>query len=163
MRRGLLTLSIAVLSIALVPVATADPPTRESGPQPDVIVTDQCAFPVLGHIDGNERVATFTNKAGDPVKQIAVFPANRLTVTNMLTGRSLTLVATGPSVARILRDGSGRFHSMGHGVSAPNPVTGEPGIWYSSGQLKLTFDADMNVTSVASTGRLVNLCDELAS
>jgi hypothetical protein len=41
-------------------------------------------------------------------------------------------------------------------------VTGEPGIWYSNGRLRLTFDADMNPTSVESTGKLVNLCDQLA-
>jgi hypothetical protein len=45
----------------------------------------------------------------------------------------------------------------------PSPVTGEPGIWYSSGRLALTFDTEGNITSVTSTGKLVNLCDQLGS
>jgi hypothetical protein len=162
MRRGLLPLATTVLSLALVPAATADKPSRETGPQPDRTVSGQCAFLVLGHIDGDEVVTTFTNRAGDPIKQISIFPANKLTLTNLESGRSITVVSTGPSMAKIERDGSGFFQSTGHGPSFPNPVSGEPGIWYSSGRLRLTFDASMNATSVESTGRLVNLCDELA-
>jgi hypothetical protein len=39
----------------------------------------------------------------------------------------------------------------------PNPITGERGIWYlSGGRVIATFDAEGNLTSVDSTGRLIN-------
>ena len=44
-----------------------------------------------------------------------------------------------------------------------NPVTGEPGIWYQSGQVSATFDAEGNTTSLRSTGILINLCGRLGS
>jgi hypothetical protein len=44
-----------------------------------------------------------------------------------------------------------------------NPVTGEPGIWYQEGRASATYDAEGNLTSLNSTGRLVNLCPQLAS
>jgi len=127
-----------------------------------VTIVGQCAFPVLGHIDGNEIITTFADKSGTPNKQIRVFPSNTSTLTNLETGKSITLVATGPSQAKIERDGTLFVQSLGHGFSFPSPVTGEPGIWYSSGRLALTIDADMNLISVVSTGKLVNLCDQLA-
>jgi hypothetical protein len=147
--------------LALAPAATANPPVRDVGSQEDVTIVGQCAFPVLGHVDGNEIVTTFTDKTGQPDKQIRVFPANTSTLTNLDTGKSITLVATGPSQAKIERDGTLFVQSLGHGFSFPNPVTGEPGIWYSSGRLALTFDAEMSLISVVSTGKLVNLCDQL--
>jgi hypothetical protein len=158
----LLFASVAA-ALALTPAATANPPDRDVGAQQDVTIVDQCAFPVLGHIDGNEIITTFTDKSDNPIKQIRVFPANTSTLTNLETSKSIRLVATGPSQAKIERDGTLFVQSLGHGFSFPNPVTGEPGIWYSSGRLALTFDVEMNVISVVSTGRLVNLCDQLGS
>ena len=51
---------------------------------------------------------------------------------------------------------------MGHGPFFPNPITGEPGIWYLSGQGRSTIDAHGNVTSAKLMGRLVDLCPQLA-
>ena len=164
MRHGLLLLTTAVVSLAVAAAATATPPVHEVGTQPDLTITDQCAFPVLGHIEGNERVTTFFDTEGNPAKRITVFPGNTVTLTNLDTGKSVTLVSTGPSLAKVEPDGSGFFQSMGHGVSITNPVTSEPGIWYQpSGRFLLRFDSDGNVTSVQTTGNFVNLCDELAS
>ena len=43
----------------------------------------------------------------------------------------------------------------GHGPFVPNPITGERGIWYlSGGRVIATFDAEGNLTSFDSTGRL---------
>lgn len=163
MRRRLLMLATVLVSLATASTAAADKPAREVGQQPDLPpIVGQCAFPVLSHIDGNEIVTTFFDKAGDPVKQIEVFPGNSLTVTNAETGKSLTLVSTGGSLAKVEPDGSGFFQAGGHGPSFPNPVTGEPGIWYQSGHLLLHFDATMTVVSAEFTGKFVNLCDQLA-
>jgi len=164
MRRGLLLFTAVFIAIAVAPAATANRPIREviENP-PDVVITGQCAFPVLGHIEGREIDTTFTDRAGNPVKQIGVFPGNTVTLTNLDTGTFVTLPATGSFQLRAERDGGASVQVTGHGAWPDgNPVTGEPGLWYQSGAVRATFDAEGNPTSVSSTGTLVNLCLQLA-
>jgi hypothetical protein len=156
-RYGSLLGAVTAAALALTPAATASSPQRVPESQDDLTIVGQCAFPVLGHIDGTEFIATFFDKTNNAIKQIRIFPANTGTLTNLETGKSITLVATGPSQARIERDGTLFVQSLGHGFSFPNPVTGEPGIWYASGRLAVAFDGDGNATSIVSTGNLVNL------
>src|SRR6188474_539598 len=164
MRRGLLLLSTVLLALALAPVATADKPMREVNPvQDDMVIVGQCAFPVLAHIDGAETVTSFTDKAGDLVKQVVVFPANTVTLTNLDTGKSITLPATGSFQGRAHSDGSVSFKITGHGAFPGNPITGDPGLWYLSGRLFANFDVDGNLTSAGNSGRLVDLCPRLSS
>jgi hypothetical protein len=165
MRRGLLLCTTTFIALAVAPAATANKPTREVVEfPPDMVITGQCAFPVLGHIEGREIDTTFTDRAGNPVKQIGVFPGNTVTLTNLDTGTSVTLPATGSFQLRAEPDGGASAKVTGHGAWPDgNPVTGEPGIWYQSGTVRATFDADGNLTSVSSTGPLVDLCAQLAS
>jgi hypothetical protein len=164
MRRGLLLLSAVLIALAVAPVATANKPTREISSQDDVVITDQCAFPVLSHIEGIEIVTTFSDKAGNPIRQIGVFPGNTLTLTNLGTDKSIIVVSTGSFHGRLEPDGSGFFMTTGPGPFLTNPITGEPGIWYSSGRFTATFDAEGNLTSANFTGDpLLNLCAQLAS
>ena len=165
MRRGLLLLSTVLVTLAVVPAATANKPTREVIPAPeDRVITGQCTFSVRGHIEGREIDTTFTDKAGNPVKLLGVFPGNTLTLTNLDAGESITLGATGSFQLRVQPDGSGSAMVTGLGAwPEGNPITGEPGIWYQSGRVSATFDAEGNTTSIKSTGKLVNLCTQLAS
>ena len=106
MRRGVLLLSTVLIALAVAPAAIADKPTREIVPGPDdVVFTGQCGFPVLAHIEGVEIHTTFTDKQGNVVKLLGVFPGNTLTLTNLDTGKSVTLPATGalPRPARARR------------------------------------------------------------
>ena len=162
MRRGLLLLSTVLTALAVAPVATADKPARGIVPAPgDRRRTDQCAFPVLGHIEGGEINTTFTNKAGDVVKLLGVFPGQKLTVTNLDSGKSITLANAGSYQKRAERDGSVTESITGRGP-IPN-FTGEPGLWYlSGGRVLVTYDGEGNVTSVDSAGRLANVCTQLA-
>jgi hypothetical protein len=162
--RTLAATAVAVATMAVgAPVAAANPPTREIIPAPeDIVITGQCAFPVLGHIEGNEIDTTFTNKAGDAVKLMAVFPGNTVTFTNIATGKSVVISGTGLFHAQLRRDGSAFVQVTGHGPSFPNPITDEPGIWYLSGRLIAVLDVNGNPTSMDSTGKLVNLCPQLA-
>jgi hypothetical protein len=160
----LLFVFTVLAALAVAPAAMADKPTREIIPAPeDIVITDQCAFPVLGHIDGFEIDTTFTDKVGNPVKLLGVFPGNTLTLTNLDTGESITLPGTGSFQLRLESDGSVSAMVTGTGPSIPNPITGEPGIWYLNGRLSATFDTEGNMTSINSTGKLVNLCDQLAA
>jgi len=165
MRRGILLFLTVLVGLAVVPAATANKPTREIIPAPnDRVITGQCTFPVLGHIDGKEIDSTFTDKTGNPIKLLGVFPGNTLTLTNLVTSKSITVGATGSFQLRVEPDGSGTGMVTGLGAWPDgNPVTGEPGIWYQSGRVTATFDAEGNTTSIKSTGKLVNLCTQLAS
>jgi len=165
MRRGLLLLSTVLVTLAVVPAATANKPTREVIPAPeDRVITGQCTFRVLGHIEGSEIDTTFFDRAGNPVKLLGVFPGNTLTLTNLDTSESITLGATGSFQLRVQPDGSGSAMVTGLGAwPEGNPITGEPGIWYQRGRVSATFDAEGNTTSIRSAGTLVNLCTQLAS
>src|SRR5215203_4609777 len=163
---ALVTLTVAVvIALAIASSAIAAQPTREIIPAPeDRLITNQCSFPVLGHIDGSEIDTTFTDRAGNPIKLLGVFPGNTLTLTNLDTGNSITLGATGSFQLRVEPDGSGSGMVTGQGAWPDgNPITGEPGIWYQSGRVSATFDAEGDTTSINSTGILVNLCTQLAS
>ena len=163
MQRGLLLLSTVLGALAVAPAATAVKPAREIVPAPgDMLITGQCAFPVLGHIEGNEIDTTFFDKSGNPVKQIGVFPCQTLTLTNLDTDESITVTNAGSFHARAERDGSFTIWITGHGP-IPNEITGEPGIWYlNGGRVVVRFDEDENLTSVDVSGKLVNLCGQLA-
>jgi hypothetical protein len=163
MRRTLLILCTVLSPMLLAPPAFAMGPTREVHTQGDAVISDQCAFPVLAHITGVEVITTFTDRSGDPVKQIAAFPGNRITLTNFESGTSITIMGTGSSQLRVTADGSLSARAMGHGPFFPNPITGAPGIWYLSGQGKATIDPLGNVTSAELAGRLVDLCPRLAT
>ena len=164
MRRMLLFLPAVLFALSLTTPASASKPDRIINPsQEDVLITDQCAFPVLGHIEGREIITTFFDAAGNPIKQIVTFPGNTLTLTNRDSGTSFTVMVTGSSQLRAEPDGSTSARAMGHGVFFPNPLTGEPGIWYLSGQGKATIDSQGNVTSADLNGRLVDLCPQLAT
>jgi hypothetical protein len=164
MLRKLLFLSTILVALAVTTPASASQPTREIHPsQDDVVIADQCAFPVLGHIDGVEIITTWTDDAGSPVKQIVTIPGNTMTFTNLDSGTSVTVMGTGSSQLRAAPDGSVSARAMGHGPFFPNPITGEPGIWYLSGQGKATIDPQGNVTSAELAGRLIDLCPKLAS
>ncbi len=163
MRRTLLFLSTVLFALTITSPAFAGKPVREIHPsQDDVVITDQCAFPVLGHVEGIEIITTFLDRTGDPVKQVVVFPGNTVTLTNLDSGTSLTIMGTGSSQLRAEPDGSLSARSTGHGPFFPNPLTGEPGIWYLSGQGKATIDPQGNVTSADLRGTLIDLCPRLA-
>lgn len=154
---------LALVALTLVPVAAADKPSREIIPAPDdMVIGDQCAFPVLGHIDGYEIDTTFFDNAGNPFRLRGAFPANRSTFTNLDTGKSITVAATGSFHRTFAPDGTSFAMVTGTGAWLGNPVTGEPGIWFQRGRVSATLDPDGNPTSVNSTGTLVNLCFQLA-
>jgi hypothetical protein len=161
-RKMMFLSTVVVVLAAAAPVLAVEPERRINPSQDDVVINDQCDFPVLGHVEGPEIIMTFFDAAGDPVKQIVAYPGHRITLTNVNTGTSLTVLGTGSSQIQVEPDGSASLRSMGHGPFFPNPLTGEPGIWYLSGQGESTLDPLGNPTSATLHGRLVNLCDRLA-
>jgi hypothetical protein len=164
MPRKILTMvSLVLVVFATAGSASATKPLREVNTQGDFVIRGQCTFPVLGHIDGVEIIKTFFDAVGDPVKQIVTFPGNRITLTNLRSGISITVSGTGSSQLRARADGSFSARAMGHGPFFPNPLTGQPGIWYLSGQGASLLDERGNPTSAVLHGRLVDLCPRLTA
>jgi hypothetical protein len=162
MRRGVLLLSTLLIALAVAPVAGANRPTREVIPSPPDQVFNDCGFPVLGHIEGVEIKMTFTDHAGNPVKQLSIFPNNRLTLTNLDSGTSITVVSNGSFHLRAERDGSVSVDINGHGPVPADFAGGELGLWYlDGGHASASFDEEGNLTSIGVTGSVVNLCDRL--
>ena len=169
MKRGLLLLStFASLALALPSLTGAsngNKPNRNiTLDQGDATIEDQCAFPVFVHIEGREIDTTFTVKDRTVAKLIGIFPGNRWTLTNLDTGKSITVGSTSSFHLQVEPDGSESVMVVGQGVWAfGNPLTGEPGIWYQKGQVSGEFDAEGNAISTKGTGSLVNLCPELGA
>jgi len=163
MRRGILLLSTILLALAVVPAATAVKPKHDPIP-PDADQTlAACGFPVLVHVDGPEISSMFFDKEYNQVKQIERFPGQTATLTNLDTGKSITVSDSGSSQARLGRDGSLTVSIMGHGP-VPDFVSDEPGLWYlDGGRVQFVVDADDNLTSLTIMGTVLNLCDQLAS
>ena len=167
MRRRLLLLSaFACLALALAPLTTAN-----NGNKPDRLITpdqgdgtieDACAFPVFAHIEGREVDTGFSIRDRTVMKLLGIFPGNTWTLTNLDTGKSITVGSTSTFHQRIEPDGSFSAKVVGQGVwPFENPLTGEPGIWYQHGQVSGVFDRDGNPISLKGTGSLVNLCPQL--
>jgi hypothetical protein len=162
MRRAIPFL-LALLVLGLEPAASASEPEREVVPPPgDIVFTGQCDFPVLGHIDGGEIDTTFFNNEGDAVKKIAVFPGQTLTLTNLDTEETITVVNAGSTGMRAKPDDSVEISIMGHGP-LPNEIVGEQGLWYlNGGRVLVILNAGGNPTSITVRGNVVNLCGRLA-
>ena len=160
MRAGLL-FAMALIALAVVPTASANIPYREIKPAQDDVLVSDCGFPVLVHFDGPEIDTTFLDKNGR-VRLLGVFPGHTVTLTNPETGTSITVGAAGSFHLTLEPDGSGSAMATGQGIWPGNPVTGEPGIWYQSGRVSTSWDAQGNTTSLDSSGTLVDFCPQLA-
>jgi hypothetical protein len=78
------------------------------------------------------------------------------------TGESITTNSAGPFHSTQGADGSFRLVGTGNQPWLSNPVTGDPGIFLSSGRYVISFDAQGN-GSFSPVGYIVNLCGELAA
>jgi hypothetical protein len=81
-------------------------------------------------------------------------------LTNLDTRKSI-VPATGSLTRGVNLMERQHLHVTGHGIFPGHPVTEEPGIWYLSGRIFATLDADDNPTSINVTGKLVDLCGRL--
>lgn len=164
MRRGVLLLSALWLALAAAPGAIAAKPTTDFYPALPDYVHDDCGFPVLVHSIGPTLITTFSDLDGNVVKVIAIFPGNKQVLTNLETGTSVTIPTTGPLIIRLNADGSGSSKSVGPWTfTIGHPITGEPGFFFTRGQVHFTFDAEGVTTSVKVFGHVVDVCAQLAA
>jgi hypothetical protein len=159
--------ALAVL-LALPGGALAGKPTREVVPSEDFVVPAgaACAFAVLAHAAGGVAVLTFTDAAGNPVRQLVtlVGGGGTQTLTNLATGTSLTVRTPGPAFFAANPDGSATLTGLGPGVwPGPLPGSTTPGLFLIRGRFVVTFDAAGNPTAFSHVGPPIeDLCPQLA-
>ena len=136
--RGLIPAGVAVLLLAVAPVAAAAGPTVTITPwnstRTIAASSDTCPFPIVVHSEGTLRESVFSN--GRDVTQVSDF---HIVWTNPLSGKSVTSALGGPMIAVSNGDGTATVTINGNDVSFTAPGMG------------LIF---------ADVGRLVYIADE---
>lgn len=129
-----------------------------------------CSFPLTITDDGSgHRVErTFYDRNGNPVRMINNGTGPDLTLTNDLTGASITLKGNGSNLlTKPQADGTLWMRATGHVVLIMFPTDSPPGPTTTLyvGQLVVTYDpaSSTNFTVLESaSGRQVDLCKELS-
>ena len=156
MRRVICSLAVIGLVVLGAAPAGADKPHREQpGPNPDLVITEVCPFPVLLHDVVNTFVTTdFFDRDGTLVKSIG---------TGHLVEEVSRLDAQGNPVETITRNISGPgdewFDESGSTLTGKGPwllfffpgeLTGFPDgfIWFTTGKFVLRFEDTGEITMV---------------
>jgi hypothetical protein len=115
---------------------------------------------------GDKRIMReFTDRNGKVVRTLAAGKGYTLTFTNLSTGNSLTLPASG-SVQRttVNSDGTSTVVSTGHNVVIffPTDIPAGPSTTLYIGRVVYTVDAAGVFTLLSTSGRTTDLCVLLA-
>lgn len=160
MRRALaILLASVLLLVAVTPVAANSDPHRFFFDQaPFTLDRTYCAFPVRGEFLVVRSYATETDLA-DGTVVLTIRGSAFVKATNLHTGKSITLNASGPGTFRFSPDGAFAADFFGRGaLFAPNLVDfGFPSNFVAlAGPLHLTaMPPDPGVTSVSGHATVV--------
>jgi hypothetical protein len=154
-----LLLTLPALLLA-APSALAAPPTHQTETVDEVFVDETCGFPVEVHLTGALITIQWVNKDGS-LRTFQASPQGKATLTNLNTGKSITINISGP--AHITDNPDGSFTLVGTGLWGweHNPETEEPGLFVTAGRFVLSVDAEGNA-SFQIVGQITDLCQELA-
>lgn len=160
--RPIATAAAAVLALLVPASAHAAPPDRALPPQPDPVsvVDSSCGFDVLVEGDGTVGVIDYAG----PSERL-IFPKSRLTLTNVATGASVSVNASGPALDTYTDDSDGGFTLTRVGTGGWVIPTGDAILWIRGRWTgTLVVEADGSTTGPVydfGTARVVDLCDDL--
>jgi hypothetical protein len=161
MKRLVGALLLGSVPFLVTPHAMADKPTIQRIPMDDqFVVDDQCSFSVDVHITGTIVDISSTDENG-AVHEFQALPQGTAVLTNPDTGESITFNISGPGFFTFNQDGSLTVKGTGLWMFWPNPETGEPGFFQTSGHFAQTIDPEGNV-SFELSGHIVDVCSQLA-
>jgi hypothetical protein len=160
--KAILTFITGLAVLALVPVASADKPTREFTPIEDFVVEDVCAFPVEYHVVANKEFATTFSDG----RQL-VTGKLKVRLTNLDDpSKSLTVNISGPGVIRVSEDGVFTLKATGRWLFFFFPGDfgpGEPGFMVvTTGRAVLQIDAEGTFSFSHPRGTTRDVCTALA-
>jgi hypothetical protein len=145
--------------------ASAAPPERAVEPLEFVIeehpyFSEACGFPVRVHVWGEFRVLTWTDDAGNPVREMRLF---KFRSTSSANGKSVKGRAMGPETAVFHPDGSATVHIRGI-VTRVVPGAGTVRLAWGSGITVWPADGgdDIVIEPTGGPESLQPLCDYLA-
>jgi hypothetical protein len=123
-----------------------------------------CSFPVHIDVVANKEYGKITTMPDDTTI-IKVTGTFKVRVTNVSTGTSVLLNASGPGTITIYPDGSVTVDGTGHGLTL-NPAAaaasfGLPGVLFTSGRYHETLDPTGTPTALSVTGRATDVCAAL--
>ena len=140
-------------------------PALARGPQwellpaePFTLPADFCGFPIgFSWPQRNEYGKIL--KAADGSMIFLITGVDKITATNLNTGKSITSNLSGPAKVTTFADGSGTFEGTGLQGFVFSPADaqrfGVPTVGATAGLHTESFDADGNVTSFSLQGRVV--------
>ena len=156
MKRLVVVSLFALASLALVPTGLSDPPTIQRFPIDATFFDDvDCGFPVQIDVAGTDLQIISGNRVFD------AFPRSTATLTNLDSGRSITVSIAGPGHTTLGADGSVTLVGTGPALFFLQ-FLGNPGITLLNGRFVLTIDSQGGFT-FSSVGTTRDLCAELAS
>jgi hypothetical protein len=161
MKRFIPILALVLGTAALSPAASATTPVfiPPSLP-PDLLIADECPFPVLVHTVVDQEV-------------VRIFDGGRVTITgtatrqftNLDNGKSEQFVVSGTEFFTPNPDGTTTARLEGlHMPSLPPGFPGQGFLWITAGPVVAELDADGNVISISRLGSAIlhDVCAELA-
>jgi hypothetical protein len=162
MKRLILILTTASIMLALVPVASADKPTREFLPSEDFVIEGICPFAVDVHILANNAfITTFSDG-----RQLLTGTL-KVRLTNLDDpSKSLDVNISGPGVQRVTEEGEFVLKATGRWLFFFSPGDlgpGDPGLLViTTGLAILRVDAEGNFSFTHRTGTTTDVCAALA-
>jgi hypothetical protein len=155
-----LLLTLPALLLA-APSAQAAPPTHQKEVIDDTSVDQSCGFPIQIHNTGFIITIQWVTPDGT-IRTFVAAPQAKATLTNLSTGKTITVNLSGPAHITDNPDGSLTFVGTGLWGWGHNPNTEEPGQFLTAGRFVFSIDAAGN-ESFQRTGQLTDLCQELAT
>jgi hypothetical protein len=161
-KRFVIALLVTIPVLFATPPAFAAKPLIEKTALHQEFVDNSCGFDVNVNLTGFEIDIVWTDSSGELLREIQAFPQTKQTLTNLGTGKSITTNSAGPLHITQGADGSFTLVGTGNQPWSSNPVTGDPGIFLTSGRYIISFDAQGN-GSFSIVGHIVNLREKLAA
>jgi hypothetical protein len=153
-----------VSNLGLSPAAWAAP-GRFFLPAGDVTIPGACPFPVLIHPIVDNEYGTLTT-APDGSTVLMVTGNAVATYSNTITGKSITLNASGPGLEAFHPNGAITFDTEGPGVYITLPYAqqefGTFGFDYFKGHVQATVNAAGIITAFSWSGSSMDLCAVLS-
>jgi hypothetical protein len=160
MRHLFLVLVLTFPLLVAAPSALAGKPTHERLQIDDEFVDNSCGFPV--NVEQTGLVVRITWTAADgSVRVKEAYPQFKATLTNLVTGQSITVNIAGPAHISEGADGSFSLVGTGSWFWPFHPDTGAPGLFQTAGRFVFSIDSEGN-DSFSRVGHIVDLCAQVA-
>ena len=142
--------ALAALATALLPsAASASPPQQTVFPINETFtVSNICPFPIVETVHGTARIIEFTDRSGNPVREIDLTPGLRVS----FSANGITLSTASPSLAHVTFSADGTATVTITGLSGHISVPGKGTVALSAGRVVLLLTDDQPPQVLAENG-----------